>query len=131
MIYAIANGAAFHTIDEKAKGIFQAATYIKEAAEEDFLGYATVAFAATSGILLLFGFLTPIASIAAIAWSLKVAWLTLTSVGIYEAGAFLRPGIVSIAIGLLGPGAFSIDAHLFGRRRIIITQGQWSSRRKE
>jgi hypothetical protein len=28
--------------------------------------------------------------------------------------------VMSIAITLLGPGAFSLDAHLFGRREIII-----------
>ena len=30
---------------------------------------------------------------------------------------------ISAALALLGPGAFSLDARLFGRREIIIPQG--------
>jgi uncharacterized membrane protein YphA (DoxX/SURF4 family) len=31
-------------------------------------------------------------------------------------------GVVSISLILLGPGAFSLDARLFGRREIIIPE---------
>ena len=30
--------------------------------------------------------------------------------------------LLALALGLLGPGAFSIDARLFGRRRIIVNR---------
>lgn len=68
---------------------------------------AVSALALLAALLLLIGFLTPIAgSIAAV-------------VGLYGAmteGLCLF--VVAAAIVLLGPGAFSIDARLFGRREI-------------
>ena len=36
--------------------------------------------------------------------------------------------IIAVAIALLGPGAFSLDAVLFGRRRIIIPRSSISSK---
>jgi hypothetical protein len=36
---------------------------------------------------------------------------------------------ISAALVLLGPGAFSIDARLFGRREIIIPEARRSPRR--
>ncbi|MGA2902328.1 MAG: hypothetical protein ABSD98_00735 [Candidatus Korobacteraceae bacterium] len=36
--------------------------------------------------------------------------------------------IIDVAIALLGPGAFSLDAVLFGRRRIIIPHSPLSRR---
>jgi uncharacterized membrane protein YphA (DoxX/SURF4 family) len=36
---------------------------------------------------------------------------------------------MSAALVLLGPGAFSLDARLFGRRKIIIPEGGRSPRR--
>lgn len=81
------------------------------------------AFAIACGVMLLLGFLTPLVG-------------TLTGLGIVAAVISLLPsfphsvldgtlallfaGFVSAAIVLLGPGAFSIDARLFGRREIII-----------
>jgi hypothetical protein len=110
--------------------MFQGASSIDSVGEKSLLAYATGALAALSGVLLLIGFLTPVVSVVAFAWSLRVSWLSLTTVGIFDAGPILRPGVVALAIGLLGPGAFSVDCRLFGRRQIIIPQIQKSSRQQ-
>jgi hypothetical protein len=70
---------------------------------------------AVTGILLCLGALTPLASaisivVEAMYWSgcdgLKSANLALHM-------------LVSVAVFILGPGAYSIDAKMFGRRRIL------------
>ena len=38
--------------------------------------------------------------------------------------AALNLAAISAALVLLGPGAFSVDARLFGRREIIIPEGR-------
>jgi uncharacterized membrane protein YphA (DoxX/SURF4 family) len=76
-----------------------------------------------SGALLLIGFLTPGASIAVM---LGGAGLTLPGCPALSPGLFeARPSngfiiVMAIAIVLLGPGAFSLDSYLFGRREIVI-----------
>jgi uncharacterized membrane protein YphA (DoxX/SURF4 family) len=75
--------------------------------------------AIASGALLLVGFLTPIAaavSVLAVAVGGFVAPLP------GDAVASLFIVIVSVAVVLLGPGAFSLDSYLFGRREIVIPQ---------
>ena len=83
------------------------------------------------GALILIGFVTPVAGILAslggvglvLSWfpaplsSLLVAWPMI-----------LLVVTVAIAIVCLGPGAFSLDARLFGRREIIIPRAQRSPR---
>jgi uncharacterized membrane protein YphA (DoxX/SURF4 family) len=78
---------------------------------------------AGSGVLLLVGLMTPLAStvVALATLALGVSWL-------HPAGADLLHGplsaallvIVATAVALLGPGSFSLDCRLFGRREIII-----------
>jgi uncharacterized membrane protein YphA (DoxX/SURF4 family) len=78
---------------------------------------------ALAGTLLLLGFLTPLAA--------TVAWVSLAAVGM----SWLPPPVpnlaadgltlvlilaVTAAVILLGPGAFSLDSHLFGRREIVL-----------
>lgn len=71
--------------------------------------------AACAGILLLAGLWTPIAGVL----------VTVTELGTAFTGAdHLRSTIllatVGIALAILGPGALSIDARLFGRKRLDI-----------
>lgn len=71
--------------------------------------------AASAGIFLLAGFWTPIAG----------ALLAVSDIGLALSGtAHLRSSILlatmGVAIAVLGPGAWSIDALLFGRKRLDI-----------
>jgi putative oxidoreductase len=71
--------------------------------------------AASAGIFLLVGFCTPIAG----------ALVTVTELWIALSGGDRLRGTIMLAamgaaIALLGPGAFSIDALLFGRKRLDI-----------
>jgi uncharacterized membrane protein YphA (DoxX/SURF4 family) len=82
---------------------------------------AVVAIA--SGLSLLAGFLTPIAGSLTMLGGLGVllSWLSLPSVGQVEIKLITTMVIVvAVAVVLLGPGALSLDAKLFGRHEIII-----------
>jgi uncharacterized membrane protein YphA (DoxX/SURF4 family) len=76
-----------------------------------------------SGICLLIGFLTPILSLVAGLEGLGIAfsWSPLQLLSPFESKLALAPIIaISAAIALLGPGAFSLDARLFGWKEIVI-----------
>lgn len=77
------------------------------------------------GASLLLGLLTPCCCIVVGLYSTGVALSTLQSATLlsFAAGSSLLFEVVSAAaLFLTGPGAFSLDARLFGRREIIIPQ---------
>jgi uncharacterized membrane protein YphA (DoxX/SURF4 family) len=77
------------------------------------------------GTALLIGFLTPIAGAVASLGNLAVgvSWFLASGENAHDkAVAAIYLVVMSIAITLLGPGAFSLDARLFGRREIIIPE---------
>ena len=73
-----------------------------------------------SGVLLLVGFLTPL--VGALAAIIKT-WIAFSRF-ISHSGdpwIFLALAILAAALAMIGPGAWSIDARLFGRKHIDLT----------
>ncbi len=78
---------------------------------------------ALTGAFLLVGLLTPVAgALAALASAgVFLSWLPSPTPSTFGPGvAGVLPVVVAAAIALLGPGAISVDAALFGRREITI-----------
>ena len=77
----------------------------------------------TVGAFLLAGLMTPLAALLVAAGEIGIT-LSRTSLPgqdlFYGSLAMISLIVVSIAIALVGPGAFSIDAWMFGRREITI-----------
>lgn len=71
--------------------------------------------AAGAALLLLVGLWTPVAGAIVAA-----AEIGLTVTHPAEAATFLHFGMLGAALALLGPGAWSVDARLFGRKNIQI-----------
>src|SRR5262245_56130424 len=65
------------------------------------------------GALLLAGLWTPVAALLA---ALEAAWNAISSPADVALWSLLM--IIAVALALLGPGAWSIDARLFGWRRV-------------
>lgn len=81
------------------------------------------------GIFLLIGFLSPLGSALAGIAALGNAflWIAAPSGNLFDGKlALLQMIVMAAAITLLGPGAFSIDAYLFGRREIVIPTSRHS-----
>jgi uncharacterized membrane protein YphA (DoxX/SURF4 family) len=78
---------------------------------------------AAGGVSLLAGFLTPLGAVltASCAASLGLSLLPAASPTLFVDNlAIVFVVIVALAIVLLGPGAYSVDSYLFGRREIVI-----------
>jgi hypothetical protein len=79
--------------------------------------------AVVSGASLLAGFLTPLTGglIALGAATIASPWVSLPSANQTDMRLMMVfVAVVAATVILLGPGAFSVDARLFGRREIII-----------
>lgn len=84
--------------------------------------FALGALAAASGASLLIGFLTPFGVVAGLVAIGLALWRPPPGTPVLLNGklAALLVVVVAAAVGLLGPGALSLDARLFGRREIRI-----------
>jgi uncharacterized membrane protein YphA (DoxX/SURF4 family) len=77
----------------------------------------------TTGTLLVIGFLTPFISIFVSIAAIAISLLSFLSFPVASHDVNISLGcimLVAVAITFLGPGAFSLDARMFGRREIII-----------
>jgi putative oxidoreductase len=71
--------------------------------------------AACAAALLLFGFCTPVAGV-----SMALAQLSLAFLHSHDPWIHILLAALGVALAMLGPGAWSVDARLFGRKRIQI-----------
>ena len=84
-------------------------------------GAATLAF--TGGAFLLAGLMTPLVAVLVAIGGIGIAfsWIPLPVQDLFDSYlAIIDLIVLSIAMFLLGPGAFSLDARMFGRREITI-----------
>ncbi len=102
----------------------QGAGYLSLWANHDeFASLVAGVFGFLVGALLMLGFLTPIAAGLV---AIGAAYVRISSVAFPVANLFDREPavllvtVISAALVLTGPGAFSLDCRLFGRREVII-----------
>ena len=89
--------------------------------------WAAGSLAIALGAAIVVGFLTPAASAAAtVGYLMASVSPFLRTEGNNHISTFVAFNLAAIsgALALLGPGAFSLDARLFGRREIIIPEGR-------
>ena len=77
-----------------------------------------VTLAGIAGVLLMLGWYTPLAAGLAVLVSLGTLWLC------HEITVNVLIIAILVSIGLLGAGAYSVDARLYGRRRLVIGRPQ-------
>ncbi len=82
--------------------------------------YVLAGLAIASGLAVLIGFLTPFTGVV-LSLSIPLFWFPSPAAGLFL-DKIASPLIMAdaIAIAFLGPGAFSVDALIFGRREVLI-----------
>jgi uncharacterized membrane protein YphA (DoxX/SURF4 family) len=103
--------------------LIQGSAYLFERQDLRFGPWAVCLLALGSGGALVMGFLTPIASVVVLLGGMGIAfsWLPVPSWNLFSGNPLSMDAIImALAAVFLGPGAFSLDARLFGRRRVII-----------
>jgi uncharacterized membrane protein YphA (DoxX/SURF4 family) len=98
----------------------QGGAYLTTVAHLTLCPWVIAGLAIASGVAVLVGFITPFAGVA-LSVSLPLFWFTSVAAGLFlDKIAALFIIADAIAIALIGPGAFSVDAFIFGRREVLI-----------
>jgi uncharacterized membrane protein YphA (DoxX/SURF4 family) len=100
--------------------IFQATGFLAAGEASDWLNWTLAAISIIAGGLLIVGLITPLASLLLIAGYSGLASALPAAHSHASDAAAIQTIVGAISIALLGPGAFSLDSRLFGRREIII-----------
>jgi uncharacterized membrane protein YphA (DoxX/SURF4 family) len=91
----------------------QGASRLAPGVPREAIAPASIGIAA--GLIILIGLWTPAGCVLAV---IAEAWLLLTGrIAIQPAILLIS---ISVAVAMLGPGSWSVDAVLFGRRRLVI-----------
>jgi uncharacterized membrane protein YphA (DoxX/SURF4 family) len=104
----------------------EGAAYVSDWRHLGILTGTICMLAIASGVLLLIGYLTPLAGAVAALTGIgsALSWFPASNPNLFDTRFSAALAIVmALAIMCLGPGAFSLDARLFGRREIIIPSG--------
>ena len=103
-----------------AGAVAQGAVYLTHMIEAHALMWIAGVLAIVSGLALLAGFLTPASGVGAGLATLFIITGTPTSVLVDRLAACILV-VDAVVLVLLGPGALSMDARLFGRREIVVS----------
>ncbi len=97
--------------------------YLSDSHTPSLAMWAVALLMVASGTLALIGYMTPLAAIVGglVTVATWIRWFHAPAPSLFltRLATFLAAAI-AIAIVCLGPGAFSLDARLFGRREIVI-----------
>ncbi len=103
--------------------IIQGIAYLSDYRNAPLSTLAIALFAVLCGALLVIGLMTPIAT-PAVVFGIIATAVSIVPAAIYNlletfsSAVFAR--VLAAALALLGPGALSLDALMFGRREIVI-----------
>jgi hypothetical protein len=77
-----------------------------------------LALSRIAAVLILVGWYTPLAALSAALISVVSLWVCRE----FEVNALVIA--ILVAVGLLGAGAYSVDARLYGRRRLVVVRAR-------
>jgi uncharacterized membrane protein YphA (DoxX/SURF4 family) len=109
--------------------LVQGAAYFVDRYDVGFSSLAVGLMTVAISLLLLIGYLTPLAGVLTGLFCVGSVFSWFPVAGLELFGAKLSAAlaaVIAVALVCLGPGAFSLDARLFGRREIIIPRGSSS-----
>ncbi|MEP6904160.1 MAG: hypothetical protein ABJA66_20750 [Actinomycetota bacterium] len=101
--------------------LVQGAIYLFERNNQALWAWCFALSAFAVGLSLLIGFLTPLSGFIVFLGSIFFIFLFHPATNL-NLSAVIYPITISVAVITLGPGAFSLDARIFGRREIIIPE---------